>query len=400
MADEASGTAAAAGVIILIALFFVGYLILLPEKAREDVLEGEEIDYDDLLNGDAGDNGDGDANGEKETLLLEHPGTVLPPGKDDVEKDFASANLFMTTDQETEKIANLITVSKSIFGNKYKDARFNLDNVANLKKVKLFFNIVEARGDLKISLNGNVIFEGGLSVNDLPVELPVSLLRETNNLRFEASSVGFAFLSSSKYVLKDLEIVKEFNLENRRELRKFEVSRAEAIGDAEIEFFVNCLEVGRDQGILKVFLNRKSIFFGKVVCDASQTRFDADEDDFIDGTNFLTFEVDKGNYIIEQITLKYKFDEGFNPRYFFTIDEDQFEDIEDKEVILKLRFDNDGDRKRADIRVNDNVIYLDVHDDVYEKDITDIILEGENLIKIFAKNEFSIEQLEILMRDE
>jgi len=193
MADETTGTAAAAGFIILLALLFVVYLILLPESAREDVLDNEEIDYDDFLNGDDDDDDDDDR--ERETLLLRHPGTVLPPGDDEVEKDFASINLFVTTDKDVERIANLITVSRSIFGNDFKDVRFNIDNPNNLDSVELFFNIREAKGDLKISLNGNVIFEGGLSVNDLPIEIPTSVLRERNTLRFESGELGFAFLS-------------------------------------------------------------------------------------------------------------------------------------------------------------------------------------------------------------
>ncbi len=399
MAEE-STTTAAAGFILLIALFLVAYLILLPESAREDVLEGEEIDFNDFVDGDDNDdNGNGEV--DEKTLLLRNPGKVLPSEEDEVEKDFASINLFATTDSEVRKIADSISVSRSAFSNGFRDVSFNVDNVGNLKSMKLFFNIKEAKGDLIIYLNGRVVFEGSVSVNDLPIEIPVQNLRERNTLRFEASRVGFAFLSSNRYVLRDVQIVKEFSLENKRELRTFEVSRAESIDDAVLEFFVNCLEINREQGILKIFLNRKNAFFGKVVCDASQSRFEIDEDDFIDGTNFLTFEVDKGNYIIEQITLSYDFDEGFNPLYFFTVDEDDFDDIEDKDakVVLNMRFDNDKDRKRADIRINSKTFFMDVNAGKFEKDITGAIEEGENFIKIFAKNEFDIVQLEILLKD-
>ena len=152
---------------------------------------------------------------------------------------------------------------------------------------------------------------------------------------------------------------------------------------------------------MKIFLNRKNIFFGKIVCDASLNKLDIDSDDFIDGTNFLTFEVDKGNYIVEQITLNYKLEEGFNPLYFFTVDDEQFDDIEkgDKKVILKLIFDNNKDRKRADIRINDKTIFMDVNAGKFEKDVTEAIVEGENFIKILAKNEFDIVQLEILLKE-
>jgi len=150
------------------------------------------------------------------------------------------------------------------------------------------------------------------------------------------------------------------------------------------------------------------VFFGKVVCDASQSRFDISEDYFVDGTNRLTFEVDKGNYIIEEIELTYDFDEGINPLYFFTIDEDDFEDILDgDDVFLILRLDKSEDddrsddfssnRKRADIRINDKTIFMDVNTKRFEKDITDFAREGENFIKIFPKNEFDLIQLEIIL---
>ena len=401
--DE-SATSPAAAVILIIGLLVVIYIIALPEDLREDILEGEDVDLDDYdfnNGGSSSDNGDDeDDNGkDKETLIFRNPGILVPSGIEDEEKEFASANLFVTTEVDRQKLSNSLTVSSSLFGEKTEEVEFAVDNKAGLERLNLYFNIREAKGDLIIYLNGRIIFDGAVNVNDLPLEIPVTNLRARNRLKFKASDVGYAFLSKNKYSLKDIELVKEFNLEHKQELRKFEISRAEALKDAELRFFVNCLELNIDQGVLKVYLNRKNVFFGKVVCDASQVKFDISEDDFIDGTNYLTFEVDKGNYVVEQIRLDYEFDEGVHPLYFFTIDEDQFEDIEDEdtEVKLKLTFDNDEDRKRADIRLNDRTIYLDVNDDTFKKDITNLINEGENFIKIFAKNEFEIVQLEVYL---
>lgn len=399
--DE-SATSPAAGVILIIGLLVVIYLIALPEDLREDILEGEDVDLDDydFANGGSDTSDDEDDNGkDKETLIFRNPGMLIPSGIEDEEKEFASANLFVTTETERRKLANSLTVSSSLFGKKTEEVEFTVDNKAGLERLNLYFNIREAKGDLIIYLNGRIVFDGAVNVNDLPLEIPVTNLRAKNRLKFKASDVGYAFLSKNKYSLKDIELVKEFNLEHKQELRKFEISRAESLKDAELRFFVNCLELNIDQGVLKVYLNRKNVFFGKVVCDASQVKFDISEDDFIDGTNYLTFEVDKGDYVIEQIRLDYEFDEGVHPLYFFTIDEDQFEDIEDKdiEIKLKLTFDNDEDRKRADIRLNDRTIYLDVNDDTFKKDITNLVKEGENFIKIFAKNEFEIVQLEVYL---
>ncbi|MBI2498921.1 hypothetical protein HYV88_01625 [Candidatus Woesearchaeota archaeon] len=389
-----SATASVATLILLILLFLLAYLVLLPKEAREDVLEGRNISFDDF-NGNGDDNGDnGDV--DKEVLLLREPGVVLPPGKNEVKKDFASINLMESSQRSARKLADRITVTRTLFNNNYKDVDFEIKD-DNLEDLNLFFNVVEQKGGLIIELNGRVIFEGVFDINDLPIKLPVDDLSRVNKLRFMAENPGWALLSTNKYVIRDIDLIKESSVVNKQELRKFEIARAEAISDAKLEFFVNCIEINRDQGILKVFMNRRNVFLSKVVCDASQMSFDVPDDYFNDGTNYLTFEIDKGNYVIEQIRLKYKFDEGFNPQYFFTIDEDQFDDIkkEDAKVKLKLRFDNDEDRKRAEIRVNSGTVFLDQNDDKFEKDISKHIEEGENFIKIFAKDEFNIVLLEV-----
>lgn len=389
-----SATASVAALILLITLFLIVYLVLLPDSAREDVLKGRNISFDKFDNNG---NNNEDNNAEKTVLLLREPGVVLPPGKNEVKKDFASINLMESSQKNARKLADKITVSRTLFNNNYKDVDFEIKDSSDLEDLSLFFNVIEQKGGLIIELNGNVIFEGVLDINDIPINLPVGSLSRINKLRFIAENPGWALLSTNTYVIRDIELVKESSIVNKQELRKFEIARAEAISDSKLEFFVNCIEINRDQGILKVFLNRRNVFLSKIVCDASQASFDIPKDYFTDGTNYLTFEIDKGSYIIEQIRLKYKFDEGFNPQYFFTIDSDQFDDIKngDAKVKLKMKFDNDEDRKRAEIRVNSGSVFLDQNDDKFEKDISKYIEEGENFIKIFAKDEFNIVLLEV-----
>ena len=220
-ADESSATTSAAALILLIALFFVVYLLLLPQGAREDVLKSKEIDFDefdDLDNGN-GDNGD---NNEKETLLLRNPGRVLPPEEDTVTKEFASVNIFATTDKKTETVAKSIIVSKNIFQNNFRDVAFTVDNTDELERLNLFFNIKEANGNLVIYLNGDIIFEGEAGVSDLPIEIPVQNLLRRNILRFSVKDGGF--FGFGKYELKDVGLVQEFRLENTKEARQFEVA--------------------------------------------------------------------------------------------------------------------------------------------------------------------------------
>ncbi len=397
MASE-SATSYAASAILIIGLIIVAYVVLLPKEAREDVLKGKEIDFGDFdENGDDKDKDDG----RDKTILLRNPGRLIPSGEEDVIKKFASVNLFETSTKTSKKLADRVFVSRTIFSNNFEELDFTLDNLENLERLSLFFNIKKAKGNIVIELNGKTVFKGHLDSSDVPIELPVINLKERNTLKISGAEIGAAFLSKNEFELRDLELIMEFSRLNKAELRSFEVSRAEAVEDARLDFFINCIEIGSDQGTLRVSLNRRLIFLGIIVCDASQSKTDIDEDLFVDGTNRLTFEVDKGNYIVEEIELRYDFNEGISPLYFFTINEDDFEDIVDgDDVNLILRFDNTDDRKRADVRVNDETLFVDVNTGLYEKEVTKFIREGENFVKIFPRNEFNLVQLEIrLERD-
>jgi len=253
MASE-SGTSAAAAVILLIGLVIVAYVLIIPDDAREDVLKGREIDFDDFDDRDRDRDRDRDDDDDRDrTILLRNPGLLVPTGKDDVEKKFASINLFDTSQKQNKKLADKVLVSSSLFSDKYEDLDFIVENRDDLERLSLFFNIKEARGSIRIQLNGKTVFEGSLDSGDVPIELPVVNLGNRNRIRISGSEVGFAFLSRNAFELRDIELIQDFNLLNKAELRTFEVGRAEAIDDARMDFFVNCIEVNSDQGILRVF---------------------------------------------------------------------------------------------------------------------------------------------------
>ena len=135
-----SATASVATLILLILLFLLAYLVLLPKEAREDVLEGRNISFDDF-NGNGDDNGDnGDV--DKEVLLLREPGVVLPPGKNEVKKDFASINLMETSQRSARKLADRITVSRTLFNNNYKDVVFEIEDKD--ERLKLESEVISA----------------------------------------------------------------------------------------------------------------------------------------------------------------------------------------------------------------------------------------------------------------
>ena len=67
-----------------------------------------------------------------------------------------------------------------------------------------------------------------------------------------------------------------------------------------------------------------------------------------------------------------------------------------KDVFLQMSFDNDG-TKKAEIWVNDFITYVNTDGDSFSDDISELVEEGENFIKILPDNEFVIRSLRVTL---
>lgn len=374
-----SSTQFVAILISLLALYLVLYFFLLPKETQQELLDEKVAD---------------EAEAEKrivKTLFIESPGRVYPYTKETSVKKIPSVNLFSTLKTDVKTLANSLYVSTSIFGKNSQDLTFDLDDLESVKKLDLFFDVRNHKGGLNLYLNDVMIFSGEIrGAYDLPVELPVSYLRTSNVLRVQATSPGWKFLTRNYYELRDVKIIKNYQVENKREVRNFVLDKKKKVSDANLNFFVNCLEIGYDQGTLKVDVNRFNIYTSRVVCDAGLREIDIPLDYLVDGNNIIVFEIDKGDYIIEQIELALRLESKEFPVYYFMLDEDEL----DKKIKLEMEFEPEV-TKRATIIVNGKKIYLDTKTSRYEREISEWLREGENYIKIIPKIEFEILHLEV-----
>ena len=103
-------------------------------------------------------------------------------------------------------------------------------------------------------------------------------------------------------------------------------------------------------------------------------------------------------YIFSDIELKVETEFEGSIKYKFSITEDEFDDIlsEDKEAILLMEF-NDVNDKKATVSVNGKEFSLDTEDIDYERDISRLVKEGNNFIKITPLNEFNMDLLKITL---
>ncbi len=381
----------------IIALFIMIYIILLPEGDKQALIN------------DPGSLGQStpsypgiEPNIRGNTfriLLSETPGIVYPLTNQIIDKPLASINLFSISDTRTEGLASRILVKSSSFSDTTKDLRFTIRDIQHLESAALLFLAKEQQGNLIIQLNGEEIFTGEVSSDDLPLQLPRTLLRQTNTLTFSVDSPGINIFTTNLYDLKDIQLITKSKIQNNREVRTFVLNTKErgSLQRLALFYFVNCFTRNED-GRLTVVLNGRVIQEGLVVCDAGQVAIDIQDIDVVEGRNVLEFLIDKGKYTLEQVVIQQETGHQQAQKFFFTL---QIEDINrliaGGFVNLELKFLRDGLRKTGTIFINGVPIYIDTYDDFFGYNITPYITEGINIIRIVPDIPLDIVSMDVIL---
>tara|TARA_Y100000034_G_scaffold136731_1_gene215307 strand:- start:8201 stop:9352 length:1152 start_codon:yes stop_codon:yes gene_type:complete len=368
--------------VLLIAIFISVYILLIPQEDRDDLLN--EINKKNDSNGD---------NGDVELVLLEESvGILKPSDTDTVIHDIDSVSLFFRDEPVTQDLANVLTIENGLFGESSQKLVFNLDDEDNLRDIALFFFVREGDGDLEVKLNGQNVYAGkaeGLQ----NINLPKNIVGSINELQI---SVDKGILGN-KYVLSDIKLRENFEITNAQEVRNVVLSSAED-ENAKLSFLSFCNE--QNSGArLRIFVNAKESFNELMPCVPQRKNLEIDKNDLNVGNNEFIFDIDKGDYLLNDLELEVKSKEGGKERIKFPISEEQFNKIqEDNEVVLKVEFGNlDEDDRKGTISVNGKEFSFNTDDDEFEKLITSFVEEGNNFIEIKPDNEFEILNLEIII---
>ena len=186
--------------ILLLMCLIIGYVILAPQDVRDELL-------DDTRDGDS-DGGDGATSGGS-TLYSVSPGEVEASQSGTSTTSLQPIRIYSTVESESETIATSLKVSRNLLQNNYKTFTFSAEDTEDLDSLSLLFMITESKGDLIVKLNDNIVYEGELTSNNLPLSLPVSVLEEINVLELSTSSPGLNIFSADYYLLQDVTLVKE-----------------------------------------------------------------------------------------------------------------------------------------------------------------------------------------------
>ena len=378
--------------ILLIALFIIIYLLLIPPADRENLLN---------RTGQSNTNNDDTTQNSVGTLLLESPGMVSSDKEDSTVRSIDPINLFVKYEPSIKTLSNSLNIERSSFGKQDQNIFFDLVNVEDIRRAVLTFSVRENRGELIINLNGNNIYTNEIAEKSLQlINLPTAYLEEKNELIFSVDSPGGAFWRTNKYILEDVMLKEEYEIINAQESRTFVLTKNELgnIDKSELQYSIYCNSLDSSDSSFRIYLNEKLISSQIVTCGSGQRNSDIDSSKFIEGENNLIFVIDQGDYLINEIKLVNKLKENEARTYYFNINSRDFFDIQDglKDVFLQMSFGKEG-TKIAEIWVNDFIIYIDTDSSSFSEDISELVEEGENFIRVLPSNEFLIRSLRVTL---
>jgi hypothetical protein len=367
-----------ATLISLIALFMILYILLLPQEARDDLLQNE--------------NGQKDYLSEEgiEVLFSKEIGDVSPLVQSrGVVHTIAGANLFSNLENEIVTLAKEIVVSKGIIGENSQEFDFELPSPQDVKKVELYMIVEESIGSLIVDLNGRTIFNSQADTQEL-IELPLGLLQEINTLTFRSSSPGGNFWRTNINRLRDLRLRKQLEIENKVSKRTLSIPASE-IKDLEkalMSFSVFCNQ--DETEILEVYINNKLIYSDVPFCNLKRVEMEVDNSFINSGANNLEFR-SEGDYVLEEIEWRSLLKGERASEYAFNVDEN-YNDVRrgSRDVLLIFDFPLSDEQKIFDVYINENKFEVNTFESSYLLTISDYLERGSNLIRLRPRNSFEI----------
>jgi hypothetical protein len=377
----AQGGMNAAVLVAIIAGLIILYIIFLPTSEREALLNDGQ--------------GTGSTGSAEVDLLREFPGRLSTASGLESTKRIPDVYLVETTDAKVLKNINPFIIRKGWFSDSINLVEFTVQDQRNTENVVLSFNTRKREGVLTIRLNGEVIFEGELTTDNID---PVSLdgLQERNTLEFSVSSVGAKFWATNEYQFDNVRVIGDITDKSRQQSNNiFTILGSEhtSLVSASLNFIPYCGNVN-ELGTLDVHLNNKLLFSTVPVCDNSY-RQSIPIATLSEGENNIVFKTSRGSYSVEQIKINLVFENPQAPSYYFHIDKQQFESVRQggKDVQLKLKFA--GTRNRAKLTINGFLETVDTTNPEFSKIINNRVSEGNNFVRLEPFDNLEVLELSV-----
>lgn len=268
-------------------------------------------------------------------------------------------------------------VSKSWFSDNSKRKVFAIQEGG--KKVDLFIFVSESRGKLKVKVNDKKIATiKGSGLHNL--SLPIDLLGKTNILELSAG-LPLLPIGSEKYQLEKVLLREEYSITHNRITTQIELKQdITEVKDAILRFETDCFS-GESLGVI---VNEEKIFEERIC-----TSFEKDIKELLSKNMNITF-YSEGNYFVDKIRLDLKMESKEWPTYYFTIPEKTL----DKEVMLKLRFNETG-MKKLTAYVNGKAFSVETPKKEWKTTVNKYLKEGLNEVMLVPETRIVLDSIEV-----
>jgi hypothetical protein len=147
-------------------------------------------------------------------------------------------------------------------------------------------------------------------------------------------------------------------------------------------------------------MNNQEMFSDRIFCEYLNQRELKLDEDALESSNTLKFEITEGDYNIEEIMITEKTKAKDYPSFSFDLDNDLYQDITsgEKDLYLKLTFDDDTSDKEATIHIQEYSFDFNTDALSYERKITTYVDDGANTITIEPLESFQITNLKVYVK--
>lgn len=313
---------------------------------------------------------------EKTLLLTESPG-LLEPTATAARYSLSNVQLFKRDSLEIATVFDEVSTQKSWFSSASAKTDFLVQKGG--EDVKLFIVINDARGGLKVKVNGRKVSKlKGEGVHQ--VSIPLGLLKDENVVELKSATPFLPFWVN-KHRIGKVSLREEYKITNNRDSRQVNIDQnLEIVDRAVLRFNTNCFS---DEN-LSVMVNGKEIFDGRL-CNG----FEKDVIDFLKEENEIVF-TSEGNYVIEDLSVDIGVKQDSWLTYYFDVDKDRL----DKLVNIKLWFDKSG-KKALTLYLNGDALSIETVKPEFETTITKYLKEGQNSLILIPETELILNNLEI-----
>jgi hypothetical protein len=384
------GQAAGAAVLVaIIAVIIIGFVILIPPSDRAKLLDEDKTTSRPSSSSSV----------SESNLIIASPGRIDYLTQREIEHPLPTINVFTRTEGKILAEKNLVSAKRGAFSDDQGRFIFEVVDLKNTGNVLLSFNVIETKGRLKITLNGDEVFnsELGVGVSSL-ITLPKNSLSGSNELIFSLSSPGLAFWSTNLVNLNNVKIVADVTDVGAQFSRHvFLISETEKnnLEKVKLKFQPSCTQ--SDVGRLTIDINGNEIYSAVPDCALNMVPIEFSPTILYAGENQVTFNAEGGTYILSHVLVESDLSSVEFPTYYFDVSNNEYEEVKEgnKRLRLELNFVDVVSSKYGSIVFNGHTRSFDTKEIEFVTDISEDIVRGTNAVKIKPKKTIEVRELRV-----